>query len=241
MKTDLANLTTFFILGIPRSGTTIVANLFNSIEDGFCLGEPHWLRKQEGPDAVAKAHGKVVGELEHWTEWADRHNMGYPAYIKMTMAPGFSPYNVGGYKETYRPYTRLSEDLIRTHRHQVDFYIIVLRDPIMVMSSIKAVGDDIWTVDMLNQAYQRMDELGQDDKAVVVVYKDFCQYPMAYLNARLPFTIHGLLELYATGHAYGDPKANRSTTIEMSERKPSISDDWIEGLEPAREVWKRWR
>jgi len=240
MKTDLTKPTTFFILGIPRSGTTIVANLFNSIEDGFCLGEPHWLCEREGPAAVARGCGKVAPEWKQWTDETWESQYIFKAFIEVVLSGKFTPYKLGGYKETYRPYTPLSEELIE-HRHAVDFFIIVLRDPIMVMSSMKAVGDDIWTVKMLNQAYQRMDELGQDEKAIVVVYENFCQWPMAYLNARLPFTINGLLELYATGHAYGDPKANRSLTIEVSEREPSISDEWIEELKPAREVWERWR
>lgn len=239
MKTDLTKPTTFFITGIPRSGTTIVANLFNSLEDGFCLGEPHWLCEREGTGAVARGCGKVATGWPRPPDetWAIPSIFGDLAGRLVEMPFCY----LGGYKETYRPYNGLSEQLIRLHQHLVDFFLIVLRDPIMVMSSMKAVGDTIWTVDMLNQAYQRMDELSQDDKAIVVIYENFCQYTMAYMNARLPFTINGLLELQPTGHAYGDPKANRSTTIEVSEREVSISDEWIEQLEPAREVWGRWR
>ena len=30
------------LVGLPRSGTTVVANYLHSLANGFCFLEPHW-------------------------------------------------------------------------------------------------------------------------------------------------------------------------------------------------------
>ena len=43
MKLELKEKKVISVLGLPHSGTTIVSNTFNSMENGFCLSEPHWI------------------------------------------------------------------------------------------------------------------------------------------------------------------------------------------------------
>ncbi len=239
MKTNLDHgKRLFFIIGPPRSGTTIVASVFNSLTDGFCLGEPHWLHEAVGPDAVVEACGKMA---EHWRLVADYKLIMSANVMPMLAREGF---RVGGYKETYQHFRHTCEPLLAAHVPLVDFFVVVLRDPRLVLSSLRAHGWDNMRVRDVNGDYGRMDELASDPNAVVVVLEDFVVDPLGYLNGRLPFRIEGPLELVPTGHRFGDPAANRSDVVDPdapARRVMDLNEKWVRGLAPAMGVWEKWR
>lgn len=213
MKTNLTNPLTYFILGPPRGGTTILCNLLNALEDGFCLGEPHWC-------AMAQ-------------------NMSIPPDI---LSANYESHTLYGYKETYRLRHALCEDLLSLHLHKVDFFLIVLRDPVLVHSSQRALGWTEWDLpEDHNKIYRRLDKLAQHKKAIVIVYEDFVKDPLEYLNERLPFQIKGPLVLEPTGHAFGDPFANRSTEIVQSKREICLTEEEIKAHGPGKEIWQKYR
>jgi hypothetical protein len=239
MKTNLDHgKWLFFVVGPPRSGTTIVASLFNSLEDGFCLGEPHWLHEAEGPDAVEEACGKMA---EHWRPVGEYKLIVHANVLPMLALPG---YRVGGYKETYQGLRHTCEPLLAAHLPLVDFFVVVLRDPRLVLSSLRALGWDNVRVRDVNQDYERMGELARKRDAVVVVLEDFVLDPLGYLNARLPFRIEGPLELKPTGHRFGDPAANEATAVDPEapgRRVMELNERWCRGLAPAVRVWEEWK
>lgn len=238
MKTNLDHgKRLFFIVGSPRSGTTIVASVFNSLEDGFCLGEPHWLHEAVGPDAVVEACGKMA---DLWRPVGDYMLIMHANVLPMLARRGFC---VGGYKETYQHFRHTCEPLLEAHLPLVDFFVVVLRDPRLTLASQRAHGWDNMRVRDMNRDYERMDELAQDPNAVVVVLEDFVKDPLDYLNKRLPFRIGGPLELQPTGHRFGDPAANAADAVDPdapARRVMDLNEKWVRGLAPAVGVWERW-
>ena len=224
MYSNLTEPKTFFITGMPRGGTTIVARVFDSLTDGFCLGEPHWYHYHNEDMECVKTNcfGKVPDASD------DIHTL-LPDIESYLLKNGV--YNVGGYKETYFWGNPLAQNLILDHRTQVDFYIVVLRDPRMVFTSMSDLG---WRVskNRFLRCYKELDVFARN--GIVVVYEDFVKDPLGYLNERLPFKIEGELELVPTTHKYGDPYANRSTKIEMSKRVATTAYK----LERATEIWR---
>lgn len=221
MKTNLTHPMTFFILGVPRSGTTILCNLFDALEDGQCFGEPHWWSYKE-----AMSSEKYI----------------YGIFQKECLARKLSnPAGLFGYKETYKGYYFPDEQLIKLHVPQVDFFLIVFRDPVMTHSSQRALGWKEWDrPDDFNQSYKRLDELAEHEKGIAIVYEQFVKAPLEYLNERLPFQIEGPLELKPTGHTFGDPFANRSTEIVKSQRQICLTNEEIEAHRPGIEIWRKW-
>lgn len=208
----------YYIIGVPRTGTTIVANLLNSLEDGFCFMEPHWYMKA--------AYKEDIDIIQSWRDW---------------------PYNsthLIGYKETYRLGHALSEELIERHTPQMDFFMVIFRDPVKTHSSQHALGWTEWDHPrFFNAAYRRLDKLIESwpEKAIPIVYEDFVPDPLGYLNARLPFQIEGPLKMMPTEAAFGDPFANRSTTIQMSQRETCIPQEWIQMHESGIDIWQKYR
>jgi hypothetical protein len=151
-------------------------------------------------------------------------------------------YKAVGYKETYRWGDELCERLIREHLPIVDFFVIVLRNPLLVQSSQYALGWEEGACPMIfNRIYKHLGQLAHYDKAVVVTLEDFVDDPLEYLNAKLPFEIEGDFELLPTGHEFGDPAANRSTGVEDRDREICLPDEWVDMHRESLEVWEQWR
>jgi len=214
MKTNLDRELTYFILGLPRSGTTIVASLFNSLQDGFCLGEPHWYVKaghrieDVGPDCCGK-----VGYL--WVRAGVSEVMSiYPCFIRPAVCIG--GYHLGGYKETWRG-DILGRLLVKRHLPKVDFFVLVHRDPLDVWHSQLGCNwpTDEWTQARAVKGARLLCKLGASPKAVNVWYEDFRADPLGHLNAALAgrFEIQGPVSLQPTGWVFGDPRANKSEEI----------------------------
>lgn len=194
-----------------------MGNLFNALDDGFCMMEPHWYEKA--------IHGNDVDFMTWWMK----------AQTSIHLA---------GYKETYRIGHEMCDDLIERHTPDTDFFIVVFRDPVYVHSSQRALGWTEWDEpEYFNESYRVLDKFIEKwpGKAIPVVYEDFVVDPLAYLNKRLPFRIEGELKLALTGYTFGDPFANRSTRIQVSRRKVCISSKEIEEHAHGRSIWSKYR
>jgi len=241
VKTNLTDKRLFFIIGPPRSGTTIVASVFNSLGDGFCLGEPHWLHEAEKGEADAQAYGKVAHLRPHPWSVSD-----YMLIMQVNVIPILNrgPFHVGGYKETWQYFRHTCEPLLAAHVPLVDFFVVVLRDPRLALASQRALGWQHLRPRDTNKDYLRLGELAQNPKAVPVILEDFVVDPLGYLNARLPFQIEGPLELQPTGHRFGDTVANESETVNADapgQRVMDLNEKWVRALAPATGVWERWK
>ena len=236
MKTNLPDdaKLLFFILGVPRSGTTIVASLFNSLEDGFCLGEPHWYLQTGHEDAGA--YGKVGEHHRPVTDPMLIMNTNIIPILEST------DYKLAGYKETWHRHHREQlRRLVKQHIPLVDFFIIVFRDPVVTLSSLRTHAWGDLKPHHIVKDYVELDRLARHPKGVGLAFEGFCDGLLGYLNKRLPFDIEGRLVLDPTGHKYGDQRANRSEGVEVHDRAVDIPEDWVGRLGPAIEIWKEWK
>lgn len=237
MKTNLSLPQTFFIIGMPRGGTTILSNLFNSLEDGFCLGEPHWYYQSTGRD-FKKVRDNCFGKMDAPLE-DDFEIKELLPWIEYRLEQG--DYNLGGYKETWFVGHKELGPIIDWHKERVDFFLVVFRNPVKVHSSQLALG---WTeardVGLFSRLYKELDRLAFHPGAIPIVYEDFVEGPLEYLNERLPFQIEGELRLKPTGHKYGDPYANRSVEVEYKERETCIPDWMLPHHEGLEVIWRSW-
>jgi hypothetical protein len=189
VNTNLNAELTYFILGLPNSGTTIVASFFNSLDDGFCICEPHWYVErgnpidQVGPDCCGK-----VAEMWPLANVKDIREI-YPLFVLPAVTIG--GFHLGGYKETWRN-DDLSHKLLRAYLSRVDFFVLVHR--------------------RLDRPLKR---LGDNPKAVNVDYETFRADPLGHVNTALAgrFEIEGPVVLKPTGWTFGDSRANQSTEV----------------------------
>jgi len=105
MRTDLNEKKLFFILGMPDDGTTIVNNIFNSLDDGFSLCEPHWMYVLENLRNVKNSLDKVklcsTGKAKQFFNDITSDEDILDNGIIPTLHN--NNFNLGGYKETYNP------------------------------------------------------------------------------------------------------------------------------------------
>lgn len=206
---------TYFILGLPRSGTTIVASLFNSLEDGFCLGEPHWYVEaghdieRVGPDCCGK-----VAPLWDRAKVSEVDAI-LPCFIRPAVVIG--DYKLGGYKETWRD-DPLGRRLLERHIPKVDFFILVHRNGVEAWRSQIRLGwpEEEWTLNRAIVGTCMLYDLKENPKAVYVEIDQFRADPLACLNKALAgrFEIEGPVTLQPTGWVFGDPRANHSTEVQ---------------------------
>jgi hypothetical protein len=234
VRANISKKMTFFIVGFGRGGTTILTNALNSLQNGFCLGEPYRYQfdrpDPSGPDWIAC--GGKVGHLLS----------GDDPYEAIWGALG-DEYLLGGYKETIEPMNDWIEGVMPEHLQLVDFFIVIFRDPVMVHSSQRSLGWNLRPDEPVAylEDYKFLAELASIYPAVPMVMEDLLQFPLDYLNGRLPFRIQGDFELIPTLHSYGDPAANRATAIRRPDRACSLTSLEIAGHEEARRIWASFR
>lgn len=102
----------FFIFGVPRSGTTLLCNILNSQKNSTCLVEPHF---------YMQVHGKYEDENHSFKKGTDPVD-----FLKN------QNYQYGGFKETFRkPWVAnhlVNLDEIESHIKSVDFSVAIIRD-----------------------------------------------------------------------------------------------------------------
>lgn len=225
---------TYFIVGFGRGGTTILANAMNSLQNGFCIGEPYHHHSdhstRSGPDWTA-----CGGKVEHLLQGNEP--------LDAIWGVLGDEYLLGGYKETVEPVSDWVETVLPSHMWEVDFYIVILRDPVLVHSSQRALG---WKLRSDEPAayledYKLLAELANTYPGIPLTLEDLIGWGGEYLNERLPIQMVGDLELTPTNHNYGDPAANRSTSFRRPDRKINLTTHEVAQHEEARRIWASFR
>tara|TARA_Y100001973_G_scaffold103293_1_gene170238 strand:- start:3828 stop:4622 length:795 start_codon:yes stop_codon:yes gene_type:complete len=203
----------FAIEGLPRSGTTILTNIFNSFENGFCFSEPIW-------QLIQDPWGLKLGKLNNqiWPKSLKPEQM----ISELKRALQRNSYVLGGLKETYRDWQTECVDLIDDK--DLDFRIFIVRRPEFNFSGWKKTpfGAEYYDVDVFLRNYKnffdRIEEKAKVLPTYIIKYENLCASddPLAYVGNMLrdQFSISGDLHLKNTGYTYGDVKGNNSSRVE---------------------------
>ena len=225
----------FLVTGMARGGTTIVAKLFNSLEDGFCLGEPYHYRQHNHKPAWNEYAGSA-GKVSHLLVDASDPWEGICSII------GLEGLLLGGIKEALWYGSHWPKQFMKSHIDEADFFIVVFREPLEVYSSMIALGWSPMPISEFTEGYRIMDALSRLPHSIPVSLKHFRKDPLGYLNNLLPFEIQGELDLQPTGHSFGDPYANRCVEIHNYDSPVVVKEvlNKADEFEECIEIWRAW-
>jgi hypothetical protein len=202
------------VLGLPHSGTTIVSNFLNSMNNGFCLSEPHWILlsnpKQLTFDKVKNLRFKNVNDI-------------LPSIKKKLNND--DKFDFGGVKETFRPQDKNIKRHLDIIANRSDILFFVFRNPKFLYNSFKKLAKNInrnpMPISRLIPDYNNLYEVVKEtkDKAVIIKLEDFCRAGnkniTKFVNdkAKGKIKITGPFQLNKTNYKYGNNVANNSNTI----------------------------
>lgn len=209
----------FSIVGLPRSGTTIVNNIFNSFDNGFSISEPHWaymrFRNRLKFGKIRKNMHKI---------WDNKIENIIPSLNEILQKERFI---IGGFKETYSSKGNrikyITDDLI-------NLVIFVFRNPVYMINS--QVKEGAKNIDMLIGEYNDFSKYFNkihinNFESVLFNYDEFIESNhLAFLNYnfRNYFTIEGEFKIKRTRYILGDNKAHNSIAIQKPKNQTKFLD-----------------
>ena len=215
MHINLPRKSILSVLGLPHSGTTIISNTFNSMDNGFCLSEPHWifLSNQKALTYDKVNDLKFNNPVEILSNIKNRINID-------------DKYDFGGVKETYRPQDPKMNSFFDSILINSDIMIIVFREPKALYNSFKKLSGNPMPLDRLFFDYNKLYSLANSiENKVIICLEDFSnagnEGAINYINKKSNnmFTISGQFNLKKTNFKYGNAIANISNSL-----KPPNSD-----------------
>lgn len=213
MATISSSKKLFFVIeGLPRSGTTILTNIFNSFENAFCFSEPLWQLIQ---DPYGIRLGKLEGKI--WPPSVKADKM-IPELKRIVETHNYS---IGGIKETYRDWQSKCVDIVDDS--ELDFRIFILRSPEHNFSGWKKTpfGKEYYDVDIFSRNYknflERIETKSSKVPSYIIKYEELCaaEDTLSYIEEVFAglLDVSGPLLLESTGYAYGDSVGNNSRAV----------------------------
>lgn len=203
------------VLGLPHSGTTVVCNIFNSMNNAFCISEPHWILLSKPKDL----RFDKIGSLSN----SNNVNQIMDSVLEKLFN---SKYDFGGVKETFRPTRPEITDFLNRVVNKSDILVFVIRDPKAHYNSLKATTagtnrNPIPIDRITNDTIKLEEKINQIDKnkRIILKIEDLCNAgnrgAINYINNRSNgiIDIRGDFVLNPTNYIYGNHLANRSNKI----------------------------
>ncbi|MFC1821539.1 hypothetical protein ACFL9T_02450 [Thermodesulfobacteriota bacterium] len=202
---------TFGIVGLPRSGTSILGHIFDSLENGFCWSEPHWQDITNSKKySLEKIKKKYFGSLK------------YRMKFLIDEVNNSKSFEVGGVKETFNSFRRAPANYI--FKSDVDLIVLIFREPKSCFNSIKRLnwGNKFLDIDIFIKDYlflYKKISMVKNKKLFTIKYESLCdKSALTYLNCKFEklFKIQGELKLVNTENDFGDPDAYKSKKIKAA-------------------------
>lgn len=212
MKIHTNNNLFFGIIGLPRSGTTLLSNIFNSYDNSFSLVEPKWAKDYNDDYFTTD---KISMNLDcDLVDFVDR-------LVKIE-----GKYNVGCIKETFRLHQKEYTDYL-IDDNRFDSIIFIFREPISNFSSWKRTkwGSYYDDVDYFIECYSTLYQtyLNQKNK-YLIIYENICLNGSTYLNSIFTgLKFDNIEKIKSTNFKFGDEGANSGGNI----KSPSFNDENI--------------
>lgn len=220
------------LVGLPRSGTTILCNALNSFENTFFLSELLW-NLHRHPDRL------TLGKLQRDFHGFRIENAEFVGVVKKCQGILLeSSFQLGGLKETYRfPDPTGFFDLIQAKESLIDEVIFLVRNPICNFSAWRrsGFGERYQSIDFFISDYQGLLRLiaEQVQERSVTIMKYELLSEMYFRSSLSHLFSFECLNLKPTGYFFGDGAANRSTSFRPPNlRTDNLTSAEIKALEP---------
>lgn len=219
MKIKTKNKYFFGIVGLPRMGTTITNNLFNSYDNVISLSEPHWYNiLNRNKENIKQTYNGI-----NLSENSEVINILKSHLLKN------DDLNLIGVKETYRTHQKDSVNFI-INNPKVDFIIVVIRNPYDVFNSWLRTG---WGgrykivenfINDYNDYYNFFKNY--QGNTYFIKYEDLCNNSYTYLNKVFKniFNFDEIKEITKTNYKLGDEKANLGGDIKLYKKDSLLSE-----------------
>ena len=205
----------FSIVGIPRSGTSIVNTVFNSLENGFSISEPI-SGMFDDPSTVTsgKSNFQVKTNPYHMFRELNEHMI-------------FSKeYDLAGIKEVFDP-NRDAIDIISKSEY-INFHVIIIRNPLNVFNSWFVCNwkDKFNKVEYLRFLYENLYSFYKTEfvnKPIFVINYDILisyENKIDYLNKVFDGYIKFIdnFVLFDSKFSRGDPKGLTSISVDDTKK-----------------------
>lgn len=216
------------LIGLPRSGTTIISNYINSLEESVILIEPH-LQYYKHHDKSFLNDFKLKNKTFPFISYFSRTPLDK---IFSKLEPH---YKIIGFKETFRcqsfgMYDRKlpNEKLLAAYRDKGYRIIPIYRDPLMVWNSLQRRSPKIkehWSqnVHLFIENFSSFFCLTSGMKCVI--YENFIDDPKGEISRALDKLIEPVSNFKTRDTMMGDETANSSLCVEKINRPRFYSED----------------
>jgi len=210
------NRTVFGILGLPRTGTTLLNNILNSYDNSFCISEPHWANILN-PGSVRVDNVNID---------CSKNNK---IYENIDSIVDGKKYLIGGVKETFREHQMESSNFVLNSLY-VDIIIGIFREPVSGFNGWLRTNWRGYYINHNNYIKSYLSLFNtlknHNKKTVFLQYEKICNEGVDYINNKfkdigieLPI-IEGIKK---TNYIFGDPSANSGGKI----KKPNMNNNNI--------------
>ena len=202
------------VVGLPRSGSTLLCRIIHSSDDCVCLSEPHFEALSLKTCLTLKDEKISDFGLEVFTDSEMPLNMAISELDKV--------FKVAAFKETFRPepfkqWGLFNEDLLTTYKRNKYKVIGIIRSPLNNFNSWKSREWGSWTndVDVFIKSYRQILQFCDAD---IIRYEDLLSSP-AHVMSRLGITFSEFRPMAAE---FGDPEALESTSVRSERKNPCL-------------------
>jgi hypothetical protein len=227
---ETSAMTRVGIIGMPRSGSTIISSLVNSLPGSFIVGEPHAMARAPRPKG-----------METKVTFVDtRYGLFHlkPGEDVLAQIEGFASSNsltMYGFKECWVPYVEIPR-LIQNYRDRLDITLVTVRQPRLNYGSLEQLSNPNvkpMSAGFFSDQYTELIGMALKPNNVHAIILDWFRVdPIAELRRAtgwrdIPDTVP--LQMYAGG---GDVKARVAKKILPVDRRAPYQG-WMEPAEDA--------
>lgn len=208
------------MIGMPRSGSTIMSSLVNSINNAMIVGEPHAMARAHRPERLK--HVPTLVETRYGTISIS------PGYDDILTQLEFYAVQLGvnivGFKECWVPSVYPIE-LVESYKNRLTNKVVMVRDPARNYSSIRSLSrsDADMPIDEFVAKFVALVDYGLRDDVGIMLYELFIANPLKALKVATGWDVVGVpeLEMYSGG---GDLKARGSKNIDRYDYREPYQD-----------------
>lgn len=207
------------ITGLPRSGTTILTNYINSMENSFCFIEPYWEYERTGKSKFFKDE-----KLKNCYYLKYKKNETLP--LDKAVDKILKKYDFVGLKETFRSnaYKNIAPEIINENllrKHKGKYKIIgIVRNPLNVWNSLKSFekNKSSWAgnIDLFIQNYCNFFKFIEPNKPIV--YENFVLSPKETLK-KININTKDITNILHRNSGMGDKTANLSSVLRFQKKE----------------------